>query len=1370
MNEWVEKLFKDIIWTALTDLYSDLAVWAEDQIETKLKELAAEVGKTEPLSSSPLVRVTAYTGTADPDVDHITFLIRGRIPLFKGVESVFMRVEVTISTRVDLVNWDPPIEIVEWHTLTGDLKISKAKVFQANLGFGYDNGSWLGRGAVKILPAGFGLDIYLGGLSDRGAMIGLSIDLPAAIPLGSTGLGLKGMGGDFAYNFVARLEEAGLPVTSPTAKHYITWARDTEVLNRWQPGPLDQTAVGVGINTDLVTLPDNGRVLTLEPIGLAVLTPGPVFVLGGVGKLLSTRSTRVEGYLAVDIASASMALGLGVMIKIPPPKDGDSFGEEEKYLVDAGGTLDAFFSFSDPSLWYINLGTDKNKIAAKIVTDIVRAELYLMLNNYRVAFGAGISIGGRWKWWIIVLTARLGADVAAVIGWNPVLLEGLLRIWAELGLKIWKFGFLLRGSAEVLGHTPDPTKLDVILRYKLDLPWPIPDIEGDKKLTLGDETPSAPSVASPLLAGQSSVDGTTTAGALKVGLLHALTGRQWEIDPNARECWPDVDVVIPFSSRATDETGLVVGSTVSSPVQGGYVVAHRLTKLDLVDVTAGMPGTPVAGVQAVWAAGPGGDTARLHVLGSDPFSWVVPHVEVLSTTIETPARTVQQDFFAGAAETFGAERRFGEVLVQPAGQPASLLTDFWPDLPTRVLRTREFRLRFRTWLDDPVEVDEVTLLLLLARGQKGDLEVKPAGPRSTSVIMDVCGSLTLVAVTLALSPATDELVLSASERDPLLVFAVRYREARQRTCNWREKVVLEPGDYRISLEGESIATYPPGGLPDSKKVTWSVAETFKVNHPETLRPYIDYSTIGDSRIFDVNSPPREPAWNPTMHGFGFPVYQKYRGAVRFRVPYMDRIFPVIRFRLLYETGEKVEQDLVPGANAAGDTYLPDESQRWIRDHCGDPGPAQEVTLTSPFVKAGPAAVRLFFDAAGGTEVKLDEWACFVSQFGCFAEHLAWPDHCVTVFYGPGGRSERSCCALPGSAAVAARRGAAKGWRIDPLVIRKGTRKALEPMVRADHWLHLAGGVTEPFPEELSEPPLNWRMEWSLTRWLMPLDAATGTCFARFAAETGVRFNGGGLDALSGINDTVDETTVEAVADPTGRPYALWLRTPEPIDWRRVTVSLRIEHVKGGDCPAEYARRSPLDLEVDLLPSPDGSAAFLVGSLGGQRTRLPRGVYTLTLRFNTQAAGLPVLKPTPAVGGPVEQVVYTFVQPGGADWPLPATGIVIPAYLLERLRKLYDIHWPVIEELWRPRPNPRVLQELLRMGAPAGPPGGPDPFEALASVVIRLETVCDRLSALSDAMPGTRVAALASEILTHVRNGAPQPQDQIAMRPETGEDA
>src|SRR5690606_23295128 len=134
------------------------------------------------------------------------------------------------------------------------------------------------------------------------------------IPLGNTGLCLKGMGGDFAYNFIPRLEGPTGPIASPTAKDYITWARDKEPMNRWDEGPITETSVGVGIRTDLGDLATKGNVLALEPIGLTVLTPGPVFVLGGIGKVLNTDSAGVEGYIVVDIASASLAAGL--MVKI----------------------------------------------------------------------------------------------------------------------------------------------------------------------------------------------------------------------------------------------------------------------------------------------------------------------------------------------------------------------------------------------------------------------------------------------------------------------------------------------------------------------------------------------------------------------------------------------------------------------------------------------------------------------------------------------------------------------------------------------------------------------------------------------------------------------------------------------------------------------------------------------------------------------------------------------------------------------------------------------------------------------------------------------------------------------------------------------
>jgi hypothetical protein len=70
------------------------------------------------------------------------------------------------------------------------------------------------------------------------------------------------------------------------------------------------------------------------------------------------------------------------------------------------------------------------------------------------------------------------------------------------------------------------------------------------------------------------------------------------------------------------------------------------------------------------------------------------------------------------------------------------------------------------------------------------------------------------------------------------------------------------------------------------------------------------------------------------------------------------------------------------------------------------------------------------------------------------------------------------------------------------------------------------------------------------------------------SASGVRFNDGAGDPLDGIHDTVRETTIEAVVDARMRPYAFWVRTPEPVDWRRVAATVHVRHVTPeSGCPS-----------------------------------------------------------------------------------------------------------------------------------------------------------------------------------------------------------
>jgi hypothetical protein len=495
VDEWFEHLIKDVIWKGLQDALGDLEGQASAAIEDKLGKLKSP----DKLSSSPLVQVVTA------DAQSVTMLVRGRFKLFGGAVAPFIRLQVKVSRKVD-AQLSPPLNIVSWDTVVGDLQIKKDGVFTAELGFGWDKGTWLGRGAFKVIPAGFGLDLLLGGLNKDGLMIGIDVDL---IPLGSSGTVLTGVGGDFAYNFVPRLNK-GVPKepkgTPWDATDYVLWAKDQE-LDRWEAAKPEQdapqhTAVGVGLRADFGDLMTLGWLVSLEPIGLAILTPGPIFVLGGKGKLINTDAISLEGYAAVDIASESISLGLDLHALEPATG---------KYkFLDAKGSVDGFFSLQRPSDWYLRFGTGSSPVAAKVL-EALDADVFLMLGHGAVPssdgtthdgifFGAGIAYGDKWKAWIVQVVAKIGARAALAVGWNPLELWGSFAIYGELGLKVWEFGLKIVLQTELTGCVAEPTKLTGDVRWHLDPPWPLPEVGGTIAYSLG-ESSGPPDLKSPLLLG-----------------------------------------------------------------------------------------------------------------------------------------------------------------------------------------------------------------------------------------------------------------------------------------------------------------------------------------------------------------------------------------------------------------------------------------------------------------------------------------------------------------------------------------------------------------------------------------------------------------------------------------------------------------------------------------------------------------------------------------------------------------------------------------------------------------------------------------------------------------------------------------------------
>ena len=510
--------------------------------------------------------------------------------------------------------------------------------------------------------------------------------LPVPIPLGPSGLGLNGIGGDYAHNFKPRLEsglEAEGPildletgdkppeapveaVQNPTAIHYVQWARNPdEALDRWVEAPPNETAIGIGVRAFVSDVASSGNLLQIGPVGFAVFTPGAVIILGGEGKLLNSDTIGFEAFAVIDAASGSFALGGGVEVKIP------SSGA----LIELTGRFDSFFSRTDPTTWFITMGTERDPNRAKFLV-VFSAKTYFELNHFRVAFGVEIQWKESIKFAKILEIFILGGGgLRALIGWNPRQLAGALRLFAEAGiifLKVLKLSAKL--NVEVWGHVPKPRILEATTTIELNLPWPVPSAKITLKLPR-ERDDIAPDVKVPYR------DPET----FRTGALHALSGRQWDlVDPSDNpvdQPWPDVHLVIHFSRRVIDETGKVLGPIVEAENHGGYDVFHRLTTLELTDVTND---AVIEGVQAVWAESPDGDTAQLHVLAQDPYTWLFWN-ESVSSAIEIPEpKSVLQLFGLGEEAVFKTPRRFGKIEVAPA-TPATLGNAYSFALPRRTI-------------------------------------------------------------------------------------------------------------------------------------------------------------------------------------------------------------------------------------------------------------------------------------------------------------------------------------------------------------------------------------------------------------------------------------------------------------------------------------------------------------------------------------------------------------------------------------------------------------------------------------------------------------------------------------------------------------
>jgi hypothetical protein len=308
----------------------------------------------------------------------------------------------------------------------------------------------------------------------------LDADLPSGIPLGSTGLAIYGMAGLFALQMEPNKApgEEWYSLEAGKSWYHRPGVGVTDIAKKWHPSP---GSLGLGAGLTLATMADNGYSFNGKFM-LVLVFPGPIIMLQGSANLLKKRSEATEDALfralAVFDGRESTVL-IGIDAEYKTGKQGQ--------LIEIQAGAEAFYSFNDPSAWYIDLGKDEpreQRIRA-LFGRFVEVDAYFMLNAHRLALGAWFGYDRKWEAGPLSITLQAWADGNALVSFKPAQFHGDLWIHGAVDLDIFGFGLGLTVDARIAADLFTPFHLRGEFSVKINLPWPLDDVGASVTLEWG---------------------------------------------------------------------------------------------------------------------------------------------------------------------------------------------------------------------------------------------------------------------------------------------------------------------------------------------------------------------------------------------------------------------------------------------------------------------------------------------------------------------------------------------------------------------------------------------------------------------------------------------------------------------------------------------------------------------------------------------------------------------------------------------------------------------------------------------------------------------------------------------------------------------
>ncbi len=647
--------------------------------------------------------IPAGSLTASPPLDDLLRILGVRVsrdnPTYLEVEvgmgldlGVITIETVRVRARVD----GPPL----------DLQLTKfgASVDIPNVltGRGYvafETGGFSGSFDLQIIPlnirATASLAVRQGG-GVTGVLLGIEVQFPVPLVLGSSGLGMFGILAGVGINH-GRIEDASAPV--PALKWLQDqFARPGGVMDPqgWslQPG---HYAFAAGV---LLGTLEGGYIVHLKGIVL-IEVPGPRLLFVMKADLIKAPPALKSNQSATFLAVLDLDFGRGTI----------TIGVVAAYEIESILTVrvpvTAFFDTNQVENWFVDLGTYTDRVTVQVL-DVISGSGYLMIHGNglppiadlpAVTSGIGIATGFHISAVLmgsksIGLYLEVAAGFDAILGFDPFFLAGTIYARGELRLFIISIGAsaqltVMVGKRIVGGVVQDQPYIHGEVCGSIDLFFF--EIKGCVSLTIGSEPDDDPT-AKPLVSGVSLVsrspalvEGTATDRAVdgKLGDARA-SGAAGDLLRVPLDAIPVISFATPPLAAANAVMGADPLGHSGCGANPWVRIGERWWRYEVREVTLSGALLPPTGKtpSAWWTGMPPGTSVPTTALAlldwlPTPFSRAVPYGEQLVRSIE---------------------ERWGTVC-HPAAPPAPLLWTF-DDSPVGPSETG-WQLRGIPWPDPP---------------------------------------------------------------------------------------------------------------------------------------------------------------------------------------------------------------------------------------------------------------------------------------------------------------------------------------------------------------------------------------------------------------------------------------------------------------------------------------------------------------------------------------------------------------------------------------------------------------------------------------------------------------------------------------------